>query len=107
MPQKLGSISYHLRPWRAETGCAWWLLCQPSPPVSKATNQLLVESSRVSKRRDPHMWVAELTSQVTCIPTVTRRKTPHSTQEMPHAIPLTPHPPKAAPPQSRPKPTVV
>ena len=22
IPQKLGSISYHLRPWRAETGCA-------------------------------------------------------------------------------------
>jgi len=45
-------------------GWAWWLLCQPSPPVSRATHQLLRESSRVSKRRLPHMWVAELTSQV-------------------------------------------
>ena len=64
MPQKLGSISYQVRPWRAETGCAWWLLCHPSPPVSSATHQLLRESSCVSKRRLPHMWVAEFTSQV-------------------------------------------
>src|SRR5262245_2701076 len=58
------SNSYHARPWRADTGCAWWLLCQPSPNVRSATHQLLRESSRVSKRRDPHMCVAELTSQV-------------------------------------------
>src|SRR5450759_2490 len=42
------SNSYHARPWRAETGCAWWLLCQPSPNVRSATHQLLRESSRVS-----------------------------------------------------------
>ena len=33
----------------AETGWAWWLLCQPSPPVIRATQKLLRESSRVSK----------------------------------------------------------
>ena len=50
------SNSYQARPWRAETGWAWWLLCQPSPNVSSATHQLLRESSRVSNRRDaPHV----------------------------------------------------
>ena len=77
------SSSYHARPWRAEIGWAWWLLCQPSPKLSSATNQLLRESSRVAKRREPHMCVIELTIQVTCWPTVTRRKMPHSTNGMP------------------------
>ena len=31
MPIQLKSNSYQARPWRADTGCAWWLLCQPSP----------------------------------------------------------------------------
>ncbi len=35
------SISYQARPWRADTGWAWWLLCQPSPNVSSATHQRL------------------------------------------------------------------
>src|SRR6202453_2392666 len=83
MPQKLGSISYQVRPWRAETGKAWWLLCHPSPPVSRATHQLLRESSRVSKRREPHIWVAELTSHVTWSPRVTRRKTAHKGHDHP------------------------
>ena len=53
---QLMSNSYQARPWRAETGCAWWLLCQPSPNVSSATHQLLRESSRVAKRRRaPHV----------------------------------------------------
>src|ERR1700757_2676681 len=94
MPQKFGSTSYHLRPWRADTGCAWWLLCHPSPPVSSATHQLLRESSRVSNLRDPQMWVAEFTNQVTCNPTVTLREIPQSTHD---------HPPTA----SKPKPSKV
>src|SRR5688572_28236338 len=77
------STSYHARPCAADVGCAWWLLCQPSPKLSAATHQLLRESSRVSKRRDPHMWVAEFTSHVACRPTVVRRNTPHSTQFQP------------------------
>src|SRR5215510_688168 len=64
MPIQFRSSSYQARPWRAETGCAWWLLCQPSPNVMSATHQLLVESSRVVNRREPHKWVAEFTSQV-------------------------------------------
>src|ERR1700733_9210051 len=56
---------------------AWWLLCQPSPKVRSATQKLLRESSAVSKRREPHRWVAEFTSQVECNPKVTRRKTAH------------------------------
>src|SRR5580704_8057724 len=78
-----GSNSYHVSPCRAEVGCAWWLLCQPSPNVSRATHQLLRESSRVSNRRRPHMWVAELTSQVECRPTTTRKQPPHKKSGMP------------------------
>ena len=38
------------RPWRAEAGKAWWLLCQPSPKTSSATTQLLRDSSRDGSR---------------------------------------------------------
>src|ERR1700685_1022357 len=78
MPYQFTSTSYHVRPWRTETGCAWWLLCQPSPKVRIATHQLLVERSLVTKRREPQLCVAELTSQVVCRPTPVRIKTPHS-----------------------------
>src|SRR5215210_8030768 len=77
------SNSYHVRPWRALVGCAWWLLCQPSPNVRSATHQLFVESSRVAKRRDPHLCVAEFTSHVACSPAVVRKKMPHSTYGIP------------------------
>src|SRR5574341_383373 len=86
MPHQFMSTSYQARPWRAEVGCAWWLLCQPSPKVKSATHQLLRESSVVTKRRLPHKWVAEFTSQVECSPTTTRKKTPHRTKG---------HPPRA------------
>src|SRR3569833_1180340 len=78
-----GSNSYHVRPCRAEVGCAWWLLCQPSPKVISATHQLLRESSRVANRRDPHWWVAELTSQVAWRPTTTRRQMPQRNRGRP------------------------
>ena len=39
-----------------------------------ATQKLLVEVSVVRKRREPHMCVAELTSQVECKPKTVRRK---------------------------------
>src|SRR5574342_785432 len=74
-----GSNSYQAKPCRAEVGCAWWLLCQPSPKVMRATHQLLRESSRVAKRRVPHICVAEFTSQVPCNPTTVRRKMPQRT----------------------------
>jgi hypothetical protein len=61
---QVGSNSYQASPWRADTGCAWWLLCQPSPNVSSATHHEFFESSRVAKRRLPHICVAELTSHV-------------------------------------------
>src|SRR5918999_2762000 len=83
MPAQLTSTSYHARPWRAETGCAWWLLCHPSPNVMSATHQLFVESSRVSNRREPQRCVAEFTSQVQCRPNVVLKKMPHSTYGIP------------------------
>src|SRR5262249_19310653 len=58
-------------------------LCHPSPKVRSATHQLLVESSRVSKRRDPHLWVAELTSHVAWRPITVRKKMPHKTYGTP------------------------
>src|SRR5579859_2765018 len=79
IPYQLKSISYHVRPWRGDCGCAWWLLCQPSPKVSMATQKLFLESSWVRNRCEPHMWVAEFTSQVACKPTTVRKKMPHST----------------------------
>src|SRR6188472_4543378 len=83
----VGSNSYHARPWRDEVGWAWWLLCHPSPNVNSATHQLLRESSRVAKRRLPHMCVAELTRYVECRPATTRRKIAQFTS---------PHPPTAS-----------
>src|SRR6185295_3614226 len=88
------SNSYQAKPWRADVGCAWWLLCQPSPNVRIATHQLFLESSLVWKRRRPHIWVAEFTSQVECSPTVTRKNTSHNTIG---------HPPRAS--TARPKTT--
>ena len=85
MPIQLMSSSYHAKPWRAETGCAWWLLCQPSPNVSIATHQLLVESSRVLKRRDPHRCVAEFTSHVACRPTTVLEDGPEHVGQPPNA----------------------
>src|SRR5215210_3431908 len=83
MPHQLKSISYQARPCLAEVGCAWWLLCQPSPKVRSATHQLLVESSLVAKRRLPHMCVAELTSQVACRLKTIRKKMPHIKTDQP------------------------
>src|SRR5205085_11929841 len=83
MPYQFTSISYHVSPCRAARGCAWWLLCQPSPKVRSATHQLLVESSAVTKRRVPHRCVAELTSHVACKPNVTRRNRLHMNTDQP------------------------
>ena len=45
----------------------------------RATHQLFFESSLTSNRREPHICVAEFTSQVACRPTTTRRKTVQKT----------------------------
>src|SRR6185436_13536308 len=50
MPYQLISISYQVKPCLAARGCAWWLLCQPSPKDNIATHQLFLESSVVSNR---------------------------------------------------------
>ena len=79
MPYQLKSISFHVRPWRAICGCAWWLLCQPSPNVRIATQKLFLDVSSVRKRCLPHMCVAELTSHVVWRPITVRRNTPQRT----------------------------
>ncbi len=45
MVYQLRSICHHLRPWRAEVGKAWWLLCQPSPKARRPKMGLLREWS--------------------------------------------------------------
>ena len=49
-----------------------------------ATQKLFVEVSEVMKRREPHMWVAELTSHVECKPRTVRRNTAHIITERPN-----------------------
>src|SRR5271166_4419224 len=66
MPYQFMSNSYHASPWRADCGCAWWLLCQPSPKLRYATHHRLRESSSVAKRLEPHMCVPEFTNLVEC-----------------------------------------
>src|ERR1700676_5269771 len=83
MPYQFMSTSYQRKPCRADCGAAWWLLCQPSPKVRIATQKLLVEESPVAKRCEPHMWVAELTSQVKCRLMTERTKTPQKTHGQP------------------------
>src|SRR5271166_145123 len=73
MPYQFMSNSYHASPWRADCGCAWWLLCQPSPKLRYATHHRLRESSSVAKRLEPHMCVPEFTNQVECSRNTVRR----------------------------------
>src|ERR1700722_11303701 len=83
MPYQFISTSYQRKPCCAAVGCAWWLLCQPSPKVSSATHQLLVERSRVPKRRVPQECVAEFTSQVQWSKNTVRKNVPHSSIDKP------------------------
>src|ERR1041385_6759305 len=80
MQSQLTSSSYHASPWRTQRGSAWWLLCQPSPNVKSATHQLLVESSRVLKRRRPQVCAAEFTNHVPWSSTEDRRNMPQLTR---------------------------
>src|SRR5205814_10313230 len=81
MPHQLKSISYQRKPCRAEVGCAGWVLCQPSQNVSRATHQLLRESSQVSKRALPHKSCAELTREVDMAPSARTRETKRRTHQ--------------------------
>ena len=54
------SIWKRPRPWVAEVGKAWWLLCQASPRVGIAISARLREWSVVSKSRLPKTWQSEL-----------------------------------------------
>lgn len=51
MRYQVRSISHHSRPWRADCGKAWWLLCQPSPKDTAATHQQLVDRSPANRER--------------------------------------------------------
>ena len=48
------------RPWKADVGKAWWLLCHDSPNVASESQATLVDASSVSKRRRPKKWQIEL-----------------------------------------------
>ena len=59
------STSHQRRPWVAERGKAWWLWCQDSPSDGIASQNTLVDSSSVAKRRRPKKWQIELIEKVT------------------------------------------
>ena len=48
------SDCHQWNPCRAEYGCAWWLLCHPSPNAKSAMRKLLRLCSPVSYARLPH-----------------------------------------------------
>ena len=52
------------RPWRAEVGKAWWLLCHASPKASGASQARLRDSSPVANGRRPKKWQSELMLKV-------------------------------------------
>src|ERR1700675_4044499 len=83
IPYQFMSNSYQVIPCRADCGTAWGLLCPPSPKGRRATHRLFLEVSSVKNRRDPHMCVAEFTSQVACRPTTVRKNTPHNRKGQP------------------------
>ena len=72
------SSSHQATPWRAAPGKWWWLLCQPSPKVSRASQRLLRLSSRVSKRRRPYRCASELMVTVAWNSTTVETKKPHT-----------------------------
>jgi hypothetical protein len=55
-----GSKFQRERPWRAEVGKAWWLLCHDSPNVNGASHHTLRDSSGVVNARRPVKWQIEL-----------------------------------------------
>ena len=60
MTQAEGSTWKRPRPWTAEVGKAWWLLCQASPKEKGASQARLRDSSSVSNLRRPKKWQSEL-----------------------------------------------
>ena len=58
------SISHQRSPCIAERGKAWWLWCQDSPIVGRASQNTFVDLSSVGKRRRPKKWQIELIEKV-------------------------------------------
>ena len=67
-PYQVTSISYQRKPWRTDCGQRWWLLCQPSPRVIRASQKLLRLSSSVSNRLLPQTCDRELIETVAQAP---------------------------------------
>jgi hypothetical protein len=60
-----GSSCQRSRPWHADVGKPWWLLCQDSPKEGSASQNTLRDSSDVRNRRRPKTWQIELMLNVT------------------------------------------
>jgi hypothetical protein len=73
------SSSHQRRPWRADVGNAWWLLCHPSPKAITPKKRLLRLWSWVSKGRVPQMWQTELMLHVRWCTMQMRTNPPQST----------------------------
>ena len=81
------SNSHQRRPWNAERGNAWWLLCQASPMEGVASQNTLPEWSSVAKRRLPKKWQIEFTLNVAWWNRKTRAKPPHRAADNAPPIP--------------------
>src|SRR3954452_16015389 len=73
-----GSNCQGLRPWRADVGNAWWLLCHASPNVKNDSHNRLRDSSPVANCRRPKKWQSELMLYVEWCRTSIRTAPPHS-----------------------------
>src|SRR5258708_40232701 len=79
--QLLGCYAYFRRRLAQQSPCV--TAVGSSRKVSIAAQKLLVDVSPVRKRCDPHMCVAEFTSQVEWRPMTVREKMPQSRQDHP------------------------
>ena len=73
------STSRRPRPWAADVGNAWWLLCQASPNVISDSQARLRDSSSVWNRLRPKKWQSELIENVAWCRTSRRTAPPQST----------------------------
>src|SRR3954463_8754417 len=79
------AYSHQEKPLRAARWKRWWLLCQPSPTAKKAVKALLRDSSTVSKRREPNMWLTVLMQNVACASVIVGRQKTQISQSHPPA----------------------
>src|SRR5882724_12703947 len=76
-PPGSSAASKRRRPWKADEGNAWWLLCHDSPNEIRLSSQTLRLSSDDRKFRRPQKWQIELIENVTWCKRKMRIAPPH------------------------------